>query len=297
MKKVVFVFMMIFNSVLFSQNNLGMILNEIIYVPFSNDTCDCVTKTITKFKYNLFGKREVQYLSKIRYVERNRLAPNGKKFVYDSTDNKDLIDWLSMASNKSERFDTILTFNYRAIDSVNKPEWAKARDVDFDKFYSVSNGLINKIETKYKKFNHLVFFEYDSNNRIIKTFERDRFNMDKKILSSETVYDSIGNVIQIIDYEIIEGELDTFLEIKYFYNHLNQVVKREMLNYGYITQTLLFEYNEKGLESEETYYNEKGKWDGSYETVYNEKGQEIAVYKLNKKGKRKRLLTTYEYEY
>jgi len=296
MRNVIFVLLLIFNSVSFSQNNLGMILNEIIYIPFSNDTCDCVTKTITQYNYSLFGKRKVQYSNKIKYIERNRLAPNGKKFVYDSTDNKDLIDWLSIASRTSERFDTILTFKYRAIDSANKPEWAKARDVDYDKFYTVSNGLITKIETKFKKFNYIAFLEYDSKNRNIKTYERDRFNMDKKILSSETVYDSIGNVIQIIDYEIIEGELDTFHEIKYFYNHLNQVVKREMLNYGYITQTLLFEYNENGLESEETYYNEKGKWDGSYETVYNEKGQEVAVYKLNRKGKRKRLLTTYEYE-
>ena len=70
-----------------------------------------------------------------------------------------------------------------------------------------------------------------------------------------------------------------------------------MFEYGELYQTLYFKYNEKGLETNETYFNGKNKWEGSYETVYNERNQEIAVYKLNKKEKRKSLLSPYEYEY
>jgi hypothetical protein len=50
-----------------------------------------------------------------------------------------------------------------------------------------------------------------------------------------------------------------------------------MFEYGELYQTLYFKYNEKGLETNETYFNGKNKWEGSYETVYNERNQEIAV--------------------
>jgi hypothetical protein len=292
MKSFLLFLLIVFSSSLFSQQIDENILEITGLRKFYYDNCNCKTKKITSYDYIFFGlKKNIKVRTKY-YNNKILNINNGYKIIYDSSNN--YIRTLVNSDNTNYKLDTVIKVFF----NLNNPQGKKGGQANYNAEFHFKNGLLIRKDRDYHNDDYIasLFYSYDSNRHIKKVFNQNRSN-NKKLLVREYKYDSSENITHIVEYDNYKNKKDTTFLIKYFYNENNQLIKEQEFDYGFLYQNTFYNYNEKGLIIKETYLNRKSKWENSFEIIYNERNQETETYQLNKRGKRKRLVTKYEYDY
>ena len=292
MKTITTILFLIISTSFFSQQIDENIIGITGLRKFKNDSCNCKTKIKKSYDYRFFGLKKTTKITIKTFDNQLLKNNNGNEINYDSSNN--YIRSLVNSSTLDIGLDTIIKvfFNFY------NPQGKKGGQINYNAEFHFKNGLLIRKDRDYLNDEYIshLFYSYDSNTNNIKVFNQDRYD-NKKHLVKEFLYDTNGNNTHHIEYDNYEKKNDTTFLIKYYYNEQNQLIKEVLFYYGFLKETVTYEYNEKGLISKEIYFSDKYRWDSSWEILYNEKNQEIESYELNRREKRKRLVEKYEYEY
>lgn len=292
MKTIATILFLIISTSFFSQQIDENIIGITGLRKFKNDSCNCKSKKITSYNYRFWGLIKNTEVRTKLYKNQILINNNGNSITYVSNDN--YIRSLVNSNTSNSKLDTTIKVFF----DLNNPGGKKGGQADYNATFYFKEGLLIQKDRDYVEDDYIshLFYSYDSNTNNIKVFNQGRYD-NKKNLVIEFLYDTNGNNTHHIEYDNYEKKNDTTFLIKYYYKEQNQLIKEVLFYYGFLKETVTYEYNEKGLISKEIYFSDKNKWDSSWEILYNEKNQEIESYKLNRSGKRKRLITKYEYEY
>jgi hypothetical protein len=263
---------------------------------FEIDTCECKSFTQTNYFYTL-GFRRVLNKSKQEYknevltqsFNNGGFYTNHKiNYIYDSDSN------LIGISSKNN-YDSII-YNDSGFNITETKYYNTNYSIDRKLIYVLNEGEIVSQERIYEdsSYNSISFYEYDSNKNLTEIYVERKSN--PKTLTQILKYNSSNKVI--LHTEIRRFESDTTPSFtEYFYDDNKKLIKRVSNENGDWDRTLTIEYDLKGNRIKENYNYPKRRDNSYYLTIYNNKNQKTEVYQLNKRGKRKILVTKYEYEY